>query len=443
MFAHYAEVKALSPSLIAFALRHALVSFEEVLARTRAAATHEAASCASGLAPSLDDAQLMTLLGVLRERYLEVPVQLELAKRGHCAEALPVALRLFDDVWPHLAPGDRKTWASAAAEQLEALIDNPSTRTLALFDGAKVATAFLAPERQRDTVARLERAYEKENASGDYAELEYPYGQVHPGLAMARICASVGEIDKCLSYLEAREGECAFFLNAEELEDCAHIVDSVAADQRPALEARFLRWAQAPTEDEDPLVYAARWLTRPGRVQDAATAEAVRLVVSAATGAEALAELAMNAHAPRSFRDLARGRLVALAEGYATTLAAAPPVASGERNWEKHAFAVRQLEPAVTALCAKDAALGADQRTALASVARTWSRWIARETTANWVEHARIAIALANGSLEHMPEAAKRFDDEVRAGRSFIVDFEGWDRLFTPERALEVARSLL
>jgi hypothetical protein len=441
-------------SLVAFALRRSLIPFSAVVAELATAQVFEAASLAWALPPFLEDAQLVPFLAALRAiptpgnvRGPLYPVEKELARRGRFAEALGdgrhVSFVLFDEARAKLGPADLAAWTTAVAAQLDALVNDPKADTLKLLGGAKVALDLLPTARREAVLARLALAYEAEDARGDYAELDYPYGTIDPALEMARTFARAGRTAEARAYVERRDRRFAQLLNAEELDECARIVEDVPAEPAADLEATFTRWARASRDQEDPAVYLARWLTRPGRaVDDAARLELLRIIEEASAG-EALAELVASGPAPRDLRDAARARLVALVETHVATLAACPPASSRERDWARHAFAVRQLRASLAGLASEGVALDDAERAVVDAAGRRWSAWFATEDTGDWLEHCYTAIRFAKLVSGSVQEVARRFDDLVRAGEPVIVGYEGFEDLLGEERAVEVARAML
>lgn len=442
------------PALLAFALRRALIPFSALLTELATAQVFEAAAVAWALPPALDDAQLVALLAVLRTiptpgnaRGPLYPAERELAARGRFADALgdgqDPSLHVFDEVWRRLGPSDLAAWTAAVATRLDALIDDPRADTRKLLDGTKVGLHLLPPSRRDAVLGRLAAAYEVEDARGDYNELDYPYGTIEPGLEMARTFVRAGQTPQALGYVERRDLRFAQVFNAEELEECARIVEAAPSEAAADLEARFTRWAAASTDQEDPAIYLARWLARPGRAVDEAAQAELRRIIGAAKAGEALAELVGNAHAPGDLRDAARARLVTLVDAHVATLAASPSAAAPSRNRAEHAFAVRQLRAALIGLGSDGVALEPPQRAAVAAAARRWSAWFATESTSDWLEPTYTAIAFARLVPGSVPEVAQRFDDLVRAGQTFVAGYEGFEALLGEDRALEIAREML
>jgi hypothetical protein len=442
------------PALLAFALRRTLIPFSALLAELAGAQVFEAVPVAWALPPALDDEELVALLEVLRAiptpGHTRGPLhaaERELWARGRIAEALgdgrDPSLPLFDEAWRRLEPSDLAAWTAAVGARLEVLIDDPRTDTLELLAGAKVALQLLPALRREAVLARLSAAYEAEDARGDYDELDYPYGTIDPALEMARTFARAGRTTEALGYVGRREERFAQLFNAEELEECARLVEAVPDEVADDLEDRFTRWARASTDQEDPAVYLSRWLTRSGRsVDGAARAELLRIIDEARAG-EALSELVDNERAPGDLRDAAQARLVALVEAHVGTLAAIRPASSPARDWAGHAFAVRQLGAALVGLGSRRVVLDPADRAVIAAAARRWSAWFATESTSDWLDPAHTAIGFARLVPGSVSEAARRFDDMVRAGQPFIVKYEGFEALLGEERAVEIARGML
>ncbi|HEY3821044.1 MAG TPA: hypothetical protein VGL81_27960 [Polyangiaceae bacterium] len=440
--------------LVAFALRRSLVPFSALLAELSSAQVFQAANLARALPPFLDEGDLVPLLEVLRRiptpgnvRGPLLPVERELVRRGRFADALGdgrgLSFQLFEEAWPRLGPADRPAWTTAVIAQLEALVDDAKTTTLKLLDGAKVALHLLPAPRRDGTLVRLASAYEAEDARGDYEGLDYPYGTIDPGLEMACTFARAAQVAQALAYVEHRGGRFAQVFNAEELEECARIVDAVPPGHMADLESRFTVWAKASVDQEDPAVYLARWLTRPGRVLDrTARAELTRILEEARAG-EALGELVGNAHAPEDLRAAARARLVELVVEHVATLATSPPASSPERDWARHAFASRQLRAAIVGLRSRGVALDEPCRAVVDAAARRWSAWFANESTSDWLEHGYTAIGFAQLVPGAVPEAARRFDDLARAGEPLIAGYDGFEALLGEDRAVEMVRALL
>jgi hypothetical protein len=429
-------MKNLPVPLVAFAVARSLVSLDDVIASTDERAL---GPLGWGLARSLDDAQLAAFLAVARARQRGpvYPLVEELLRRGRYSAAFGNGTWLAMDLVDRAISSAPETgpWIAVATRELEALAARDETSTRTLLASAKVALRYLDAPARAAMSARLAEGFTQESERGDYAELDYPYGTIDPTLEMARTWASVGDRAGALAFVENREGRYAAFLNGEELVECARLTVLV-----PELESRFTRWADASTEQEDPLLYAMRWRLRHERARTAASEREVLALVARAEASEALAELSLDEQAPESWRLAARARLLAAVERHVTTLSTSAPASSPRRDWRANAFAIRQLRAALVGLVDPSVPLEPAQRATLAVAARAWATWFATEKTGDWLEHVYTASRFARLSREAIAPLQTRFEE---LSRDVLLGIDGWDAIFDDERAIEIARAAL
>ena len=384
---------------------------------------------------ALDDDLIVGLAKQLATRSLPLlPIATTLLERGLVEEALEFSPAVnagqLAMALSHTAPAKLERWIEQCVEELRQLVNNDAP-TLTLLEVAEVAIPFVPAHEQRAIVGLIEPRFHRELANGEYNELMYAYGEIDPGLRMARVLVNVGQADKVLAILDEREKAYGAFFNFEEMAAARRLLELMEPSPREQIFWRFRDWAKgADANNYKDRRYEAQWLVYGLDWHRTLVHRALYQLVADAPGATPFFSI-VHADLPAELHEHMCARLIELVED---VMPHATQPDQGRHVWE--------LLSAVQVLARAAHGLSIDQRHQLADPARRWASWYVSSSGTNGLEQLQTAVGWASCWRSEIEPAVKLIFDTFQGGNHYLLRVADWEALFSPDRLARIIESL-